>query len=171
MIALFAVTDAGRRAATELAPALGGRVHALDDLTALWPALDAAVFCLATGATVRLIAPLLGDKRTDPGVVCVDEARRFAVALTGGHEGGANALAERVGTLLGAQPVVTTASDAAGSTGLDELARALGGGSSTATRPRPAPPRWTARRRWRTRWASRCRPCRRPGRPPATRSR
>ncbi len=127
MIALFAVTDAGRRAAAELAPVLGGRVHGLDDLAALWPSLDAAVFCLATGATVRLIAPLLGDKRTDPGVVCVDEARRFAVALTGGHEGGANALAERVGAHLGAQPVVTTASDAVGSTGLDELARALGG--------------------------------------------
>ncbi len=44
------------------------------------------MFFLATGATVRLIAPLLADKHTDPGVVCVDEARRFAVALAGGHE-------------------------------------------------------------------------------------
>ena len=55
------------------------------------------MFFLATGATVRLIAPLLADKHTDPGVVCVDEARRFAVALAGGHGGGANALATRVG--------------------------------------------------------------------------
>jgi cobalt-precorrin 5A hydrolase/precorrin-3B C17-methyltransferase len=124
-IALFAVTDAGRRAAAELAPALGARVHALDELPALWPRIDAAVFFLATGATVRLIAPLLADKRTDPGVVCVDEARRFAVALTGGHEGGANALAERVAALLGGQPVVTTASDATGASGLDALAAAL----------------------------------------------
>lgn len=124
-IALFAVTDAGRRAAAELAPALGAEVRGLDELPALWPDLDAAVFCLATGATVRLIAPLLSDKRTDPGVVCVDEARRFAVALTGGHEGGANALATRVAALLGAEPVITTASDAAGSTGLDELAALL----------------------------------------------
>ncbi len=31
------------------------------------PELDAAVFFLATGATVRLVAPLLADKRTDPG--------------------------------------------------------------------------------------------------------
>jgi cobalt-precorrin 5A hydrolase/precorrin-3B C17-methyltransferase len=37
------------------------------------------------GAAVRLLAPLLGDKRHDPGVVCVDEARRFAVAVVGGH--------------------------------------------------------------------------------------
>ena len=126
MIALFAVTDAGRRAAAELAPALDARVHALDELPELWPRLDAAVFFLATGATVRLVAPLLADKRTDPGVVCVDEARRFAVALTGGHEGGANALAERVGTLLGAQPVITTASDATATTGVHDLAVALG---------------------------------------------
>jgi cobalt-precorrin 5A hydrolase/precorrin-3B C17-methyltransferase len=125
MIALFAVTDAGRRAAAEVAPALDARLHALDVLPELWPRLDVAVFFLATGATVRLVAPLLADKAADPGVVCVDEARRFAVALTGGHEGGANALAERVGALLGAQPVVTTASDATGTTGMDELAATL----------------------------------------------
>ncbi|MGH3632121.1 MAG: hypothetical protein ACRDRL_32355, partial [Sciscionella sp.] len=105
--------------------ALGASTHALGELPALWPDLDGAVFFLATGATVRLIAPLLSDKRTDPGVVCVDEARRFAVALCGGHEGGANALATRVAAVVGAEPVITTASDAAGSTGLDELVALL----------------------------------------------
>ena len=126
MIALFAVTDAGRRAAAEVAPALDARLHDLAELPDLWPQLDGAVFFLATGATVRLVAPLLADKHTDPGIVCVDEARRFAVALAGGHEGGANVLATRVASLLGAQPVITTASDAVGSTGLDALAGALG---------------------------------------------
>ena len=125
MIALFTVTAAGRRAADDVAAALGATRHELAELPALWPQLDGAVFFLATGATVRLVAPLLGDKRTDPGVVCVDEACRFAVALCGGHEGGANALAGRVAALLDAQPVVTTASDAVGATGLDELAAQL----------------------------------------------
>ncbi|WP_433558762.1 precorrin-3B C(17)-methyltransferase [Pseudonocardia xinjiangensis] len=125
-IALFAVTEAGRRAAAEVAGPLGATPHGLDELAQMWPRLDGAVFFLATGATVRLIAPLLADKRTDPGVVCVDEARRFAVALAGGHEGGANALATRVAAVLGAEPVITTASDAAGSTGLDELVALLG---------------------------------------------
>jgi cobalt-precorrin 5A hydrolase/precorrin-3B C17-methyltransferase len=125
MIALFAVTAAGRRAADEVAAALGASRRELAELAQLWPELDAAVFFLATGATVRLVAPLLADKRADPGVVCVDEARRFAVALTGGHEGGANALATRVAGILGAQPVVTTASDAAGAPGVDELAALL----------------------------------------------
>ena len=52
-------------------------------LRRLWDHLDAAVFFLATGATVRLIAPLLRDKHTDPAVVCVDEGRQFAIALAG----------------------------------------------------------------------------------------
>ncbi len=126
MLALFAVTDAGRRASAEVAAALGAEPRELAELSSLWPDLDGAVFFLATGATVRLIAPLLADKRTDPGVVCVDEARRFAIALAGGHEGGANALATRVAAVLGAEPVITTASDASGSTGLDELVALLG---------------------------------------------
>ncbi|MGW3462373.1 precorrin-3B C(17)-methyltransferase, partial [Streptomyces olivaceoviridis] len=76
---------------------------------------------LATGAVVRLLAPLLAGKAADPGVVCVDEGGRFAVSLLGGHAGGANALAREVGAVLGAEPVVTTATDAAGLPGLDTL--------------------------------------------------
>jgi cobalt-precorrin 5A hydrolase/precorrin-3B C17-methyltransferase len=126
VIGLFAVTAAGRSAAAELARALGPDAVLVDgplraSLERLWPQLDAAVFFLATGATVRLVAPLLTDKRTDPGVVCVDEARRFAVALVGGHDGGANALAAQVAAVFEATAVVTTASDATGSTPLDEL--------------------------------------------------
>jgi cobalt-precorrin 5A hydrolase/precorrin-3B C17-methyltransferase len=94
-------------------------------LQRLWPQLGSAVFFLATGATVRLVAPLLRDKQTDPGVVCVDEARQFAVALAGGHAGGANALAQRVAEVFGCTPVITTASDATGQTPLDELVELL----------------------------------------------
>lgn len=130
MIGLFAVTAAGHRAAKDLATYLGPDAMLVDGpikpaVERLWPELDAAVFFLATGATVRLIAPLLRDKATDPGIVCVDEAQRFAVALAGGHAGGANALAERVADALNCTPVVTTASDAAGTTPLDELAEIL----------------------------------------------
>jgi cobalt-precorrin 5A hydrolase/precorrin-3B C17-methyltransferase len=126
MIGLFAVTAAGRRAATELATGLGSEAVVVEgplraSLEQIWPRLDAAVFFLATGATVRLIAPLLADKHTDPGIVCVDEARTFAVSVAGGHGGGANELTERVAELLGATPVITTASDATGTTPLDEL--------------------------------------------------
>ncbi len=86
-----------------------------------WADVDGFVLLVATGAAVRIVAPLLADKRLDPAVVCVDEAGRFAVALCGGHAGGGNDLARRVAALLDAQPVVTTASDSAGRAGLDML--------------------------------------------------
>ncbi|MEZ0089403.1 precorrin-3B C(17)-methyltransferase [Streptacidiphilus sp. EB129] len=126
MIGLIPVTAAGRQAAARLAASLGDcRVYAEEPVAAsvrlAWDECEQLVCFLATGATVRLIAPLLADKRTDPGVVCVDEAGRFAVPLTGGHDGGANALAERIAAVLDAQPVLTTGTDAVGIPGLDTL--------------------------------------------------
>lgn len=120
MIGLVTTTAAGRAAAAELADALGAtQAYDVRDLATAWAECDALVVFLATGATVRLLAPLLQDKATDPGVVCVDEGRRFAVALVGGHGGGANDLAQEVADVLGAEPVVTTATDAVGLPGLD----------------------------------------------------
>ena len=84
------------------------------------------VFFLSVGAAVRLIAPLLGDKRTDPAVICVDEARRFVVPILSGHFGGANAHAETIAEILGATAVVTTASDAIGTLPVDILGREFG---------------------------------------------
>ena len=70
------------------------------------------VLVMATGIATRFIDGLLHDKHTDPAVVVLDEAGRYAVALVGGHEGGANALAYRVASAVGATPVVTTATEA-----------------------------------------------------------
>jgi cobalt-precorrin 5A hydrolase/precorrin-3B C17-methyltransferase len=130
VIGLVAVTAAGRAAAAELAAAWpDARVYpgpAAAALPRAFAECDGVVAFLATGATVRLLAPLLGGKEVDPGVVCVDEARRHAVALVGGHAGGANRLAEGVAAALGCVPVVTTASDLAGVPALDELADLLG---------------------------------------------
>src|SRR5581483_798559 len=47
-------------------------------------------------------------------LVVVDDAGRHAISLLGGHESGANELALWVGSQLGAQPVVTTASEILG---------------------------------------------------------
>jgi cobalt-precorrin 5A hydrolase/precorrin-3B C17-methyltransferase len=86
-----------------------------------WERVDGLVLCCATGIATRAIAARLGDKHADPAVVVVDEAGRWTVALTGGHTGGANALATEVAALLGAQPVITTATDALGIPALDQL--------------------------------------------------
>ncbi|GAC1545551.1 MAG: hypothetical protein NVS3B11_01160 [Collimonas sp.] len=66
----------------------------------------------ASGIAVRFLDGLVQDKRSDPAVVVLDEAGRFAVPLLGGHEGGANRLAYRVASVVGAVPVVTTATEA-----------------------------------------------------------
>src|SRR5260221_7961152 len=90
-------------------------------LPCAWAECDDIVCFLAVGATTRIIAPLLQSKWTDPAVVCVDESARHAVALVGGHAAGANELAARVAAVLGAEPVVTTATDMTGLPGLDTL--------------------------------------------------
>lgn len=69
------------------------------------------VLIMPTGVAVRLIASHLKNKATDPGVVVVDTAGRWAVSLCGGHEGGANQLAYEVAKVVKATPVVTTGSE------------------------------------------------------------
>ncbi|HWG11935.1 MAG TPA: cobalamin biosynthesis protein, partial [Streptosporangiaceae bacterium] len=131
MIGLVAVTAAGRAAAARLAAAWPDETRTYDGpaataLPAAFKDADAVVAFLAVGATVRLLAPLLGSKHADPGVVCVDEALRFAVPVTGAHAGGANDLARRVTAVLGGEPVITTASDSAGAVALDDFGADLG---------------------------------------------
>ncbi|MEV1132186.1 precorrin-3B C(17)-methyltransferase [Agromyces sp. NPDC049794] len=138
-VGLVAVTAAGRRHADVLAAAWPHARHveadsAAEALRTAWAECTAVVAFLATGATVRILAPLLGDKRTDPAVVVVDEAARHAVALLGGHAGGANALAADVAALLDAAPVVTTATDAAGVPGLDTLGWPVEGAVAAVSR-------------------------------------
>ena len=87
---------------------------------------DQLVCFVSVGAIIRLVAPHLQGKETDPGVIAVDDAARFVVPLLSGHVGGANVWAEQVARLLGATPVLTTASDARGSLAVDILGRALG---------------------------------------------
>ena len=126
MIGLISATAAGAGARDRLAAAWPDRTRVYDGpvgdaVRSAFAECEQLVCFLATGAVVRLIAPLLGDKLTDPGIVCVDEGGRFAVSLVGGHGGRANELAVEVGELLAAEPVVTTATDAVGVPGLDTL--------------------------------------------------
>lgn len=139
MIGLISATAAGAAARDRLAAAWPERTRAYDGpvgdaVRRAFAECEQLVCFLATGAVVRLVAPLLGDKAFDPGVVCVDEAGRFAVSLVGGHGGGANELAREVGELLDAEPVVTTATDAVGIPGLDILGLPVEGDVAGVTR-------------------------------------
>ena len=144
--AVYAITKHGVRIAERLVSTLPGAVLFVSEkllaqaptgakplplpmgplLRDTFTAYDCHVFIISIGAVVRMIAPLLQNKKVDPAVVCVDDAARFAICVLSGHVGRGNAFAERVAEALGAQPVITTASDATGTLTVDILGRELG---------------------------------------------
>ena len=107
---------------------------AVTGLPQAWTECDLIVSHLALGATTRIIAPLLTSKKTDPGVVVIDDAGRFVVPLVGGHAGGANDLATRIATGLDATAVLTTATDSLGLPALDTLGWPWSGDVAGVTR-------------------------------------
>ncbi len=84
---------------------------------------DALVFVGASGIAVRAIAPYVKDKTVDPAVAVVDEKGKYAISLLSGHLGGANDLARSIAGIIGAEPVITTATDVNGQFAVDEWAK------------------------------------------------
>ncbi|MBI3768379.1 MAG: cobalamin biosynthesis protein [Deltaproteobacteria bacterium] len=144
--AIYAITRHGIAIASRLLAALpDADLHVSEKLRAVAPgnakpfalpmgpllretftAYDCQVFVISVGAVVRMIAPLLENKKVDPAVVCVDDAARFSICVLSGHVGRGNIFTQRVAAILGAEPVVTTASDAIGTLTVDILGRDLG---------------------------------------------
>ncbi|MBL1353680.1 MAG: cobalamin biosynthesis protein CbiG [Zetaproteobacteria bacterium] len=87
---------------------------------------DQIIYFVSLGAVVRLIAPHMVSKDEDPGVLVVDDAGQYVIPVLSGHVGGANAWAEYVAGLMGATPVLTTASDVGKTIPVDILGRELG---------------------------------------------
>ncbi|WP_436856390.1 cobalt-precorrin 5A hydrolase [Citrobacter tructae] len=83
---------------------------------------SALIFIGATGIAVRVLAPLVNDKFSDPAVVVIDERGQHVISLLSGHAGGANALTRYLAGMLGADPVITTATDVNELAALDTLA-------------------------------------------------
>ena len=135
---IWAVTEEGARLGARVATAMGGvlclpegkpwsdgffgaeKVSSFrEGIESGFSGADAHFFIMATGIVVRMIAPLLVSKAKDPAVVVMDETGRFAISLVSGHIGGANELAADVAAVVGAQPVVTTATDSHGIAAVD----------------------------------------------------
>ena len=56
-----------------------------------------ALICIfSLGAVIRLIAPYLKDKKTDPAVIVIDDKTKFVISVLSGHIGGANELTEEI---------------------------------------------------------------------------
>lgn len=115
---------AGETAAPNAVHCYEGKVG--DQVPALFAAFDGIICIVSLGAVVRLIAPHLKNKETDPAVVVIDEAGRFVIPVLSGHLGGANRLAGHLTAALNAQAVLTTASDARETLAVDLLGRELG---------------------------------------------
>ncbi len=125
-IVIFFITEGGQKVARKIAEFYPdshimkfNSLEAAHELPLLWQSAQSLVFVMASGIVVRAIAPYLKDKKTDPAVVVLDEKGQFVISLLSGHLGGANALALEVSVYLGAQAVITTASDVLGKVALD----------------------------------------------------
>lgn len=84
---------------------------------------DTIVFVGACGIAVRSIAPYIRSKVTDPAVIVIDECGKFVISLLSGHLGGANDMTKRIADFLGAEAVITTATDRNGVFAVDEWSK------------------------------------------------
>ena len=79
-------------------------------IQSLFASGEKSVAIMASGAIIRLLAPVLEDKHSEPPVVAVSEDGTSVVPLLGGHHG-ANDLARRIAAAIGGHASITTAGD------------------------------------------------------------
>ncbi|SFG44546.1 cobalt-precorrin 5A acetaldehyde-lyase [Desulfotomaculum arcticum] len=89
----------------------------------IFPLYRQIIFIMALGIVVRVIASLVKSKTTDPAVLVIDENGNNVISVLSGHLGGANKLTRHIAELIGAKPVITTATDVQGLPAVDDLAR------------------------------------------------
>ena len=129
---VLAFTDRGVTLAERIAEFLDGKAErcaegGLNEWTeAAFREAEALIYVGAAGIAVRAIAPFLQHKAQDPAVLVIDETAKFVIPILSGHLGGANELAEKLASFLGAVPVITTATDRNGVFAVDVWAKAQG---------------------------------------------
>lgn len=125
--AYFYLTDEGGRLAHKLADAHPGDIYNKENfkenLREGFQKYDSLVCIMATGIVVRILAPLIVHKTSDPAVVVLDQKGKHAISLLSGHLGGANDLAREMAAISGGEAVITTATDVAGELSFDTFAK------------------------------------------------
>ncbi len=130
--AIFCFSDRGAALAERIAGLFPGArtVRPRGDLAArtaeCFRECDALIFVGAAGIAVRAIAPHVAAKTADPAVIVADDCGRHVVSLLSGHIGGANRLTRQIAARIGAEPVVTTATDVNQRFSIDEWAARRG---------------------------------------------
>jgi cobalt-precorrin 5A hydrolase len=92
----------------------------------LFKTYDALICIFSLGAVIRMVAPHLIDKKSDPAVLVIDDGANNVISALSGHLGGANALARLVASFLDAQPIITTAADVNETIAVDLVGREFG---------------------------------------------
>ncbi|EFM12250.1 cobalamin (vitamin B12) biosynthesis CbiG protein [Paenibacillus curdlanolyticus YK9] len=92
----------------------------------LFKKYNGLIIIISLGAVVRMIAPILEDKKKDPAVIVIDDRGEHVISVLSGHLGGANELTREVAAALGARPVITTASDVQQTIPVDLFGRSFG---------------------------------------------
>ncbi len=116
-ISIFSLTAPGRQLADKLLALLPQAVHHhkpaafIDTAQTAFAEQNRCIFICSTGIVMRALAPVLVDKHHDPAVLALDQAGRFVVVLLAGHEGGGCEFGRVVARHLGAQLVITSATD------------------------------------------------------------
>ena len=133
-IAILTVTDTGFKLAEKISVQIGGDIFckgknfdSLKNFVAdIFTKFDALIFICAAGIAVRVIAPHIVSKLSDPAVIVMDERGQNVISLLSGHVGGANELTLKIARAINANPVITTATDVENKFAVDSFAAKLG---------------------------------------------
>ena len=132
--AILPVTEKGVELAKKISAEVGGQIFIkgrdFDSLKSfvaeIFAKFDALIFICATGIAVRMIAPHIVSKLSDPAVIVIDERGKNVVSLLSGHVGGGNFLTVEIAEKISASPVITTATDVEEKFSADGFASQLG---------------------------------------------
>lgn len=132
--AIISLTTTGARLADKISATVGGQTFAkgrnfnklADLITEIFGKFDGLIFICAAGIVVRMIAPYIVSKLSDPAVLVIDERGQNVISLLSGHVGRANELTLEIAKAIEANPVITTATDIEGKFSVDTIASRLG---------------------------------------------
>ena len=115
---VFCFSTSGRNLGTKISQKMGGKLILPDKMKTLnlkaevsrsFLSKQPIIGICATGIIIRILAPFIGEKYSEPPVVCITDNGDYVIPLLGGHNG-ANKLSEEVSSLIGAKPIISTGS-------------------------------------------------------------
>lgn len=130
-IALIAITKNGQELAYRISKSLiNSKVYIvnknLDEIVKnTFKEYDYIIFIMATGIVVRSIAKHIKNKFEDPAILVMDDRGQNVISLLSGHIGGANEMTINISEMIGANSVITTATDVNKKASLDMIAKTL----------------------------------------------